>query len=121
MQASSTRTTLVCASSEDSRVCAVSRVCASVLLDVVYIPQTRNYGSMNGGIFDEISSFIAYAQSIYSTCMRDCARLPDGRHRVSGETRSLHFCMSLCLPHFYDPRAANGLVRLCLCTGSSEL
>ena len=29
---------------------------------------------MNGGIFDEISPFIAYAQSIYLTCMRDYAR-----------------------------------------------
>ena len=29
---------------------------------------------MNGGIFDEISSFIAYAQSIYLTCMHNYAR-----------------------------------------------
>ena len=58
---------------------------------------------MNGGIFDEISSFIAYAQSIYLTCMRDYVRLSGYRHaRVSGETRSLHFGLSLCLPHFYD-------------------
>ena len=55
-----------------SRVCALFRVCASVLVDVVNI--WRNYGSMNGGIFDEISSFIAYAQSIYLTCMRNYAR-----------------------------------------------
>ena len=33
---------------------------------------------MNGGLFDENSSFIAYAQSIYLTCMRDYAR--DGMH-----------------------------------------
>ena len=35
---------------------------------------------MNGGIFDEISSFIAYAQSIYLTSMRNYARLSGGRH-----------------------------------------
>ena len=83
VQGCSTRKTLVCASSEDSRICALSRVCISVLVDVVYIPQTGNdeiyYGSLNGGIF-EISSFIAYAQSIYLTCMRDYARLSGGRH-----------------------------------------
>ena len=41
---------------------------------------------MNGGIFDEISLFIAYAQSIYLTCMIDYARLSGGMHAVvSGE------------------------------------
>ena len=66
-----------------TRDCAVSRICASVLVDVVYIPQTGNdeiYVSMIGGIFYEISSFIAYAQSIYLTCMRDFARLSGGSH-----------------------------------------
>ena len=57
---------------------------------------------MNGGIFDEISSFIAYAQSIYLTCKRDYACLFGGSYAgVSVETRSLRFCLSLCLPHFY--------------------
>ena len=63
-----------------SRVCALSRICASVLEDVVYIPQTGNDEIMNGGIFDEISSFIAYAQSVYLTCMHDYACLSGGRH-----------------------------------------
>ena len=35
---------------------------------------------INGGEFDEISSFIAYAQSIYLTCMSDCASLSGGMH-----------------------------------------
>ena len=70
----------------------------------------------------EVSLFIAYALSIYLTCMHDYARLSGGRRAlVSGETLSLHFCLSVCLPHFYDARAANGLVRLCICPGSSEL
>ena len=31
------------------------------------------------------------------------ARLCTGMHvLVSGETRGLHFCLSLCLPHFCD-------------------
>ena len=77
---SSTRKTLACASSKDSRVYALSRICASVLLDVVYMAQTGNDEIMNGGIFDEISSFIAYAQSVYLTCMRDYACLSGGRH-----------------------------------------
>ena len=61
-----------------ARVCALSRVCASVLVDVVYIPKTGNDEIMD--LFDEILSFIAYAQSIYLTCMRDYARLSGGRH-----------------------------------------
>ena len=60
VQGSTTRKTLVCASSEDSRKSVRSlRVSASVLVDVVYIPQTENCGSTNGGTFGEISSFIA--------------------------------------------------------------
>ena len=42
MQGSSTRKTLVCASSEDSCESVRSRVCASVQVEVVYIPKTGN-------------------------------------------------------------------------------
>ena len=41
---------------------------------LVYIPQTGNdeiIDLYNEVLFDEISSFIAYAQSIYLICMRD--------------------------------------------------
>ena len=61
----------------------LSRICASVLVDVVYIPQTGNDEIMD--LRMEVYSmrfhhFIAYAQSIYLTCMRNYARLSGGRH-----------------------------------------
>ena len=95
-------------------------------MNVVYIPQMGNYVFMDEGIFDEISSFIAYAQSLFyhtrATVLLNTSYLSGGMNAwVSEETRSLHFCLRLCLPPFYDARAANGLVRLYICPSSSEL
>ena len=53
--------------------CALYSLCIPTS-GLVYIPQTGNDEIMDlrmEVLFDEISSFIAYAQSIYLICMRD--------------------------------------------------
>ena len=55
----------MCASSEDSRKSVRSLESAHPYQWTLLGNDEIYYGSMNGGIFDEISSFIAYAQSIY--------------------------------------------------------
>ena len=57
---SSTRKTLVCASSEDSRESVLSLESAHPYL--YHRREMMKLWTMNEGIFDEISSFIAYAQ-----------------------------------------------------------
>ena len=77
VQGRSTRKTLVSASSEDSREAVRSQESTHPYWWTLFIyhRETGNDGSMNG-----ISSFNAYAQLIYLTCMGDYSRLSGDRH-----------------------------------------